>query len=119
MKEILTEEMKRDDVDLMLFHEHGVTERQYLTGAIPNEYEEDYYTSGKRLLRRQLRSVEKRGNSVQEAMDRYIKEHGIDSTWFEGWNDPAVIAEDSISMQKPVLNLRISGQSAQIPCCDT
>ena len=61
MKEILTEEMQRDDVDLMLFHEHGVTERQYLTGAIPNEYEEDYYTSGKRLLRRQLRSVEKRG----------------------------------------------------------
>ncbi len=100
MKEILTEEMKREEVDLMLFHEHGVTERQYLTGAIPNDYEEDYYKSGKRLLRRQLRSVEKRGNSAQETMERYIREHGIDSTWFEGWNDPAVIVEDSIEYAK-------------------
>ena len=33
-------------------------------------------------------------------MERYIKEHGIDSTWFKGWNDPAVIAEDSVEYAK-------------------
>ncbi len=121
MKEILTEEMKRDDVDLMLFHEHGVTERQYLTGAIPNEYEEDYFTSGKRLLRRQLRSVEKRGNNVQEAMDKYIREHGIDSTWFEGWNDPAMIAEDSLEYAKTGFELediRAIGPNSRVVILD-
>ncbi len=32
MKETITGELQREDVDLMLFHEHGMPERQYMTG---------------------------------------------------------------------------------------
>ncbi|MDD2293543.1 MAG: hypothetical protein PHD07_04945 [Bacteroidales bacterium] len=97
MKETLTEELKREDVDLMLFHEHGTTDRQYITGMPPAYYDDDLYENGKMAVRRYLRGVERRSTkTVAEAKESLVKEYGIDSTWFEGVLDSAFIAKDSL-----------------------
>ena len=51
-----------------------------------------------------------RGVEVNRALDilhyskkeKYIRQYGIDSTWFDGWDDPDVVAQDSITnLRKP------------------
>ena len=43
LKEYLTQEIKRDDFDFIFFHEHGIPERQYLTGYPIAEDLDEYY----------------------------------------------------------------------------
>ncbi|MCK9624844.1 MAG: hypothetical protein M0R23_00040 [Bacteroidales bacterium] len=97
MKEVMIEELKREDVDLMLFHEHGMPERQYLTGNPPALDEDANYENGKRAVREYMRNVERRSTmTFKEAKDNLTNKYGIDSTWFEGISDPKVIEQDSL-----------------------
>lgn len=94
MKEAVTEELQREDVDLMLFHEHGVTERQYLTGFPPAEDWDGNFESAKRGLRAHLKRVERMGKDRSARMADIQKEYGIDSTWFE--DNAELAAQDSL-----------------------
>ncbi|MBQ5435940.1 MAG: hypothetical protein IIT50_07835, partial [Bacteroidales bacterium] len=59
IKDVLAREMARPDVDLMLYHEHGTPDRQWLTHAPDPESEDEMYQAGKlaarQLLRRNVR----------------------------------------------------------------
>jgi len=96
IKDVLARELARPDVDLMLFHEHGTPDRQYLTGTPDSEMDDDMYRYGKLGARQQLRRYQRYGSDVASAKARLMAEYGIDSTWFEGWDDPAVLAQDSL-----------------------
>ena len=96
IKQVIRRELARKDVDLMLFHEHGTEDRQYLTGIPAAESDEDMYRYGKLAARAQLRRHLRYGNDVEAAKTKLMAEYGIDSTWFAGWDDPAVQAQDSL-----------------------
>ena len=96
IKDVLARELAREDVDLMLFHEHGTPDRQWLTHAPDPETEDEMYQAGRLAARQLLRRNVRYGSDPMATMRKNIREYGIDSTWFAGWDDPAVVAQDSI-----------------------
>lgn len=102
IKEVITAELQRPEVDLFLFHEHGVPERQYLTGNPPATYEEAYFAGAQRSLRsliaQQLRYGRFKEGSPEMAayLRKMEKDYGIDSSWTATFYDPAVRVQDSL-----------------------
>ena len=87
--------MKRNDLDLAIFHEHGTPDRQYLSGSPIttdlNEHIDKLKRDGRIYLRRW-------GTSPQKVAEYYERqrERGLDSTWFADYNDPKQIEADSL-----------------------
>ncbi|MBR1538552.1 MAG: hypothetical protein IJ636_03500 [Bacteroidales bacterium] len=96
IKEVLARELGRADVDLMLFHEHGTPDRQWLTHRAPGETDDELYENGRLAARQLLRRNVRYNADPMKTRERIIREHGIDSTWFDGWDDPSVVARDSL-----------------------
>lgn len=95
-KEDVINMLRREDLDMTIFHEHGVPERQYLSGIPETEGADDHVA----VLREGIRSLMRRAEADPERFERYKKtylEKGVDSTWWAGYNDPEVIKQDSLS----------------------
>ena len=89
-------ELRRNDLDLVLFHGHGLPERQYLTGEQPSYYADENYESGKRRVRNYLRRVERISTLTIDQAKENLLAAGVDSTWFEGVYDKDIVAADSL-----------------------
>jgi hypothetical protein len=97
MKETIAQELKREDVDLMLFHEHGTADRQYITGIPESTCTEEYAEAARRLFRNRIRrEMEKKGD-IAELKQEWMKYYQIDSTWFAGALDTEQMEKDSLS----------------------
>ncbi|MEF9985968.1 MAG: HEAT repeat domain-containing protein [Bacteroidales bacterium] len=96
MKETVIKELKRDNLDIMLFHEHGMPSRQYLTGLPTPSSDEESFEAAKYGLRENLRRAKSLGKNVTETKRELIKKYKVDSTWFAGAFDKDVIAKDSL-----------------------
>lgn len=96
MKDLVINELKRDDLDLMVFHEHGMPHRQYLTGEPLSEGAEDNYEASKRMFREYLRRYEQGSQKERELRQLWSSVYRIDSSWFEGAYDRDVIVKDSL-----------------------
>ena len=95
MKELVIEELRREEMDLMLFHEHGTPDRQYLTAMPLNKESDEQMEAGRRLFRQALRrtdDMEKRESLKRAWMDHYQ----IDSLWFAGAETPEQLEKDSL-----------------------
>jgi hypothetical protein len=95
MKDIVTEQLRREELDLMLFHEHGTPDRQYLTALPRTKDSDEQMEAGRRLFRQALRragDVDKRENLKQTWVELYR----IDTIWFAGADDPAEWEADSL-----------------------
>lgn len=88
--------LKREDLDLSIFHEHGVPDRMYLSGSPATQAWNDHMDEMQYYWRGMARRYENRPKDFKEMMDRMQNKYGLDSTWIAGWNDPKVIAEDSL-----------------------
>lgn len=108
-------ELRRKDLDLVLFHGHGLPERQYLTGEEPSFYDDQHYESGKRRVRNYLRRVERTSTRTIDQAKVELMEMGIDSTWFEDLDDKSVIAADSLHELTMVFTLEDIGAIAPNP----
>ena len=96
IKKTLLGEISRDDLDLALFHEHGVPERQYVTETPhPNETD-SYYYDAKYRMRQRIRTAVSRGKDAESVIDDIVKKYGISRDWVEDWDDPKNEAEDSL-----------------------
>ena len=96
IKKTLLGEISRDDLDLALFHEHGVPERQYVTET-PRANETDaYYYDAKYRMRQRIRTAVSRGKDAESVIEDIVKKYGITRDWVEDWNDPKTEAEDSL-----------------------
>ena len=88
--------LKREDLDLSIFHEHGVPERMYLSGSPETVAWNDHVDEMKYYWRGLARRYENRPKDFKAMLDRMANKFGIDSTWIAGWNDPKMIEEDSL-----------------------
>lgn len=88
--------IKREDLDLAIFHEHGVPERQYLSGSPATQMWHLHMDEMKYYYRGQARRRQKNPKAFAEMLDNMQNKYGLDSTWIAGWDDPKVIAEDSL-----------------------
>ena len=96
VKSTLLGEIARNDLDLALFHEHGVPERQYVTET-PRANETDaYYYDAKYRMRQRIRTAVRRGKDAESVIEDIVKKYGITRDWVEDWNDPKTEAEDSL-----------------------
>jgi len=96
MKQTIKEELRRDDVDLMLFHEHGMPERQYLTGIPLSRGADENMEAGKRLFRNWLRKNKEGSEKNEQLKSAWKSYYKIDSTWFAGAFDKEQIKKDSL-----------------------
>ncbi len=95
MKDIVSEELRREEMDMMLFHEHGMPHRQYLTGIPLSKGISEYSEAAKALFRTALRKEE--DNAKRETMkQRWMEHYQIDSNWFAGISDLKQIERDSL-----------------------
>lgn len=94
MKDVIAKELQRPELDLMLFHEHGMPNRQYLTGE-PAE-SENLVESAKLAFRERLRRESGNPAKVKMLKEKYMSTFKIDSTWFNGAFDGEIIIKDSL-----------------------
>lgn len=94
MKDVIAKELQRQELDLMLFHEHGMPNRQYLTGE-PAE-SENLVESAKLAFRERLRRESGNPAKVKMLKEKYMSTFKIDSTWFNGAFDREIIIKDSL-----------------------
>lgn len=94
MKDVIAKELQRPELDLMLFHEHGMPNRQYLTGE-PTE-SENLVESAKLAFRERLRRESGNPAKVKMLKEKYMSTFKIDSTWFNGAFDREIIIKDSL-----------------------
>lgn len=95
MKDIVTDQLRRDDIDLMIFHEHGMPDRQYLTATPLSRGIDEYTNSARRLFRNALRK-ESDPAKREELKTGWMNHYKIDATWFEGVDDAVQMREDSL-----------------------
>lgn len=88
--------LKREDLDLSIFHEHGVPERQYLSGSPATNRWNTHMDAMKYYYRSLARKKQGNKKAFDEMLDKMKNKYGLDSTWIAGYADPKVIAEDSL-----------------------
>ncbi len=88
--------LKREDLDLSIFHEHGVPERQYLSGSPATNRWNTHIDAMKYYYRSLARKKQGNKKAFDEMLDKMKDKYGLDSTWIAGYADPKVIAEDSL-----------------------
>lgn len=105
LKEMLVAEIQRNDLDLVLFHEHGIPERQYLTGIPLADDIDSFYEIGKLHARNQFRRLIRRGRSYDDAIAEMQKTYGIDTSWYVNALTPEMMKADSLADMKTGLVL--------------
>ena len=96
MKEIIMMELSKKEVDLAIFHAHGVEDRQLLVGYPAAESIGENSEAIRRFLRSKIRTFKERGRDVEEAKNSYKTRYNLTEEWFEGTFEDSVIAADSI-----------------------
>lgn len=103
MKRIVADELRREGVDLMLFHEHGMPERQYLT-SIPNPSSFDQYRDhSERLFAYSLARAKE--EEREELKRRWSDHYRFDMEWFSQERLSAATVRDSLDELETVLSL--------------
>ncbi len=95
MKELVIEELRRPEMDLMLFHEHGTPDRQYLTTMPKGKSTDEYRDAARLVFRQQLKRL-KSPEERQQRMEEWMQHYRVDSLWFEGALTPEQLEKDSL-----------------------
>lgn len=95
-KEQVEAQLRREDLDFMFFHEHGMPDRQYISALPPVMFLEERIARLKYEMRAAIRRDKKTGRDIAERQQQWKKLYRIDSTWFAGAFSPEVIVEDSL-----------------------
>ena len=88
--------LRRDDLDLSIFHEHGVPERQYLSGIPATED----FSNDVEVLKESLRNQARRASSDSARMASFVAQqakNGLAPTWWAGYDKPELIEADSLT----------------------
>lgn len=95
-KDMVVNILRRPEVDLMIFHGHGMPYRQYLSGS-PAVEDDEAIEQMKLDLRNSVRRTIRFGKEPGALISEYSEKYGLDTTWFAGYSDPAVKEADSLT----------------------
>lgn len=98
-------ELRRDELDLILFHEHGMPERQYLSGNVITHRADDHVNSMQVYLKKQAAKEVKKGKKVSEFLSAWIDKYAIDSNWISGYDSKEFMLQDSINEARKGISL--------------
>jgi len=103
MKEMVVQEMQRPDVDMMLFHTHGMPYRQYLTGE-PLTSSDQYKEAVMRYFRAQLRRSQSRNQNTDSLIHIWKTQYHLNDSWFTGALSHEMHVADSLEdLQKGIV----------------
>ena len=107
IKSIAIKELKREEVDLALFHEHGVPDTQYVGWDPPVDPMDvdGYLEAAKRTIRSAVARKERYGKTREEAIADISETYNLDSSWFTTLDDPEAAKADSIHANKALILL--------------
>lgn len=88
--------LKREDLDLSIFHEHGMPERMYLSGSPATQSWTAHVDAIKYYFRDVARRKADKKKDFAEMLDKMVNSYGVDTTWIAGWDDNEVIKKDSL-----------------------
>ena len=106
IKQLIFKEIQRPDLDLILFHEHGLTQTQYISGNPPSDQVDKYFEMGRYGVRNYIRSQINYGKTQQEA-ESCLKNllPDIREEWYKDALDSILIQADSLIDNKSVIEL--------------
>ncbi len=79
VKDLLTKELKRTELDYMVFHEHGDTEIQYISGQPVGREDEQFYANARYLMRGRL----SRSKDTADVISKMKEMYGLNNEWFK------------------------------------
>ena len=95
-KDEVSNMLRREDLDLAIFHEHGTPDRQYLSATPPTHDTEAHIRAMQADRRDYVRTWVKDAEGLRKAYQELDTDYGLDSTWFAGYDDAAQQALDSL-----------------------
>ena len=104
-KEEVSNMLRREDLDLVIFHEHGTPDRQYLSGNPPTSSLAGHIRAMQADRRYYARTWIRDAAGLQKAYKELDTKYGMDSTWFARYDDPVQMAQDSLDDLKTGLVL--------------
>lgn len=98
MKFHLFDELQRDELDVMLFHEHGAPDQQYICEG-PAPVGMNAYVNGiKAALYAEVRREIKKGKGTpEEIVDYFAEEYELEKHFFDDLNNPELLEADSVA----------------------
>lgn len=115
MKDNVVRELRRDDLDMMIFHEHGLSHTQYLSSEPETRIMyyfgvespvEEHIIGLKSSLHDMVLADRRKGAADPLARAReQARKWGLDSTWYETALNPGVFAEDSVRYSKQFIKI--------------
>ena len=96
-KDEVLQYLSMEGLDIAIFHAHGGRDAQYLFGLPEGKSLEAKVDYIKRFLRGKLRDARRRGKSIRDVKNYYMRVYGVPEVWFEGAFDDSLIREDSIA----------------------
>lgn len=95
-KDEVANQLRREDLDLAIFHEHGTPDRQYLSATPPTHDLDGHIDAMKANRRDYARTWVKDEAGLHAAYRKTAEKDGLDSTWYAGHDDPAQLRRDSL-----------------------
>ncbi len=96
IKKIILSEVENYNLDIAIFHAHGVEDVQLLSSYPKATNINENIENIKYYLRSELRSAKENNRSVEETKEYFKKLFGVPDNWFEGAFDDEIIKQDSI-----------------------
>jgi HEAT repeat protein len=96
IKKIIMSELEKSELDVAIFHAHGVPDAQLLSSYPKASNVNENIESIKYYLRSKLRSAKESNRSIEETKEYFKKSFGVPDNWFDGAFDEEVIKQDSI-----------------------
>ena len=106
MKYKLFDQLQRPEVDLFMFHEHGMPEEQLINNNAPgSSFESRYENVRSDIYSMVRRKVSRQKASPDSVRNEMAKKYGLQKNFFDKFNDPALLKADSISQADTYINL--------------
>ncbi|MGD8782013.1 MAG: hypothetical protein PVH88_24005 [Ignavibacteria bacterium] len=104
MKDIVMKEVSNKKADLAIFHAHGLTQAQYLTGDPLAETFQENIEAIKKYLRKEIRSAKEKEKDVEETKKDYKENYNLTEEWFEGAFVDSVVRADSLDEYNTIIH---------------
>ncbi|WP_131538319.1 HEAT repeat domain-containing protein [Pedobacter nototheniae] len=96
IKSGLLAEIERKDLDLAIFHQHGYSDEQLVSGSPSVSFPQPSIENVRRYLRNKIQDAKKDGRDVEETKKRFQTTLGVPMVWMDNALVDSVVKADSV-----------------------